>query len=165
LTGVLRRYPRVRVSFLGTSRESAQVLADYASALHPRIEVIPHYANRELPMLLAGHSVQLFPTLSEGFGIGLIEAMACGLAPVATAAPGPLEIIRDGESGLLVPLRDAQAMEDALEHLVVDRVLLDRLRRNAHARAQRYSWRRIAQETLQLYEEGLKNRAVRGQGR
>jgi glycosyltransferase involved in cell wall biosynthesis len=78
--------------------------------------------------------------------LALPEAMACGLAPVTTATPGAMEIVRDGHDAIMIPPRDSQAIEQALERLISDRPYLERLRRNAYATAQRYSWTRIARE-------------------
>jgi glycosyltransferase involved in cell wall biosynthesis len=57
----------------------------------------------------------------------------------------------------------SQAIEQSLEKLIVNRPYLEQLRRNAHATAQRYSWNRIARDTLSLYEETLKRKkAIEG---
>ena len=121
--------------------------------LRGRVKVVPRFDRTELPALLKGYQIKLFPTLMEGFSLALVEAMACGLAPIVTSTPGPLEIVQDGHDGLVVPVRDSRAMERALERLITDRALLDKLRRNAHAKVQAYSWSQIAQQRLQLYEE------------
>jgi glycosyltransferase involved in cell wall biosynthesis len=81
--------------------------------------------------------------------------MACGLAPITTATPGPMRIVRDGHDAIIIPPRNSQAIEQALERLINDRPDLDRLRCNAYATAQNYSWTRIARETLTFYEEAL----------
>ena len=155
LNGILARYPQVKVSFLGTGCSEAEVHADFEPAVRDRIRVIPRFSHEALPDLLRGHHIKLFPTLSDGFGLALIEAMACGLAPVTTTTPGPMEIVSDGHNGILVPSRDSQAIEQALERLILDRPYLDRLRRNAYATAQNYTWERIARDNLAFYEEAL----------
>jgi glycosyltransferase involved in cell wall biosynthesis len=155
LNAILARYPQVKVSFLGTGCSEAEVHADFEPAVRDRIRVIPRFSHEALPDLLRGHHIKLFPTLSDGFGLALIEAMACGLAPVTTTTPGPMEIVSDGHNGILVPSRDSHAIEQALERLILDRPYLDRLRRNAYATAQNYSWERIARDNLAFYEEAL----------
>jgi glycosyltransferase involved in cell wall biosynthesis len=69
-----------------------------------------------------------------------------------------MEFVRDGDNGILVPLRDSEAIGHALDRLVRDRTYLDQLRRNAYATAQRYSWERIACDTLAFYEEAMRRR-------
>ncbi|HEY9608351.1 glycosyltransferase family 4 protein [Allocoleopsis sp.] len=155
LNAILARYPQVKVSFLGTGCSEVEVHADFEPAVRDRIRVIPRYSHETLPSLLRGHHIKLFPTLSDGFGLVLIETMACGLAPVTTTTPGPMEIVSDGRNGILVPSRDSQAIQQALERLVTDRPYLEQLRRNAYATAQHFSWERIARDNLAFYEEAL----------
>ena len=165
LNTLLVRYPQVHVSFLGTEcRECPdveQVYAAFDPAVRDRIKVVPRFAHETLPTLLKGHHIKLFPSISEAFGKALVEAMACGLAPVTTATPGPLEIVRDGHDGVIVPARDSQAIEQALEHVITDRSYLEKLRRNAHATAQKYSWQHIARDRLALYEKALRQKENR----
>lgn len=155
LNNILDRYPQVKVSCLGTGCSAAEVLADFAPAVRDRVAVVPSYSHETLPDLLRGHHIKLFPTLSEGFSLALVDAMVCGLAPLTTTTPGPMEIVRDGCNGILVPPRDTQAIVTALEQLITDRPYLEKLRRNAYATAQKYSWEKIASNNLTLYETAL----------
>lgn len=155
LNTILDRYSQVKVSFLGTGRSQAEVLADFDPKVRDRIQVVPRYSQEMLPTLLKGHQIKLFPSLFEGFSLALTEAMACGLAPITTATPGSMEIVRDGHNGIVIPLRDHQAIEQALERLISDRPFLERLRHNAYTTAQRYSWARIAHDNLSFYEQAL----------
>lgn len=158
LNAILRRHPQVKVSFLGTGCSEAEVCKDFEPAVRARIRVVPRYDHEMLPSLLRNHQIKLFPTLFEGFSLALIEAMACGLAPVTTATPGSLDLVRDGHDAIVIPARNSQSIEQALERLITDRPYLESMRRNAHATAQRYSWTRIACENLALYEESLHQR-------
>jgi glycosyltransferase involved in cell wall biosynthesis len=153
LNRVLRRHPSVRMSFLGTGHPPEDVLRDFDPAVHNQITVRPRFGRVELPTLLNGHQIKFFPTLSEGFGVALLEAMACGLAPVTTATPGPRDIVKDGSSGILVRPRDSHALEAALEKVIENPELRRRLRRAAYDTAREYGWDRIARRTLALYEE------------
>ena len=158
LNAILNRHPQVKVSFLGTCCPADQVYADFDSTIRDRIHVVPRYCHEDLPGLIKGHHILLFPSLSEGFPLAVPEAMACGLAPVVTNVPGATEIVMHKENGILFPARDSQAIEQTLEQLICDRVLLNTLRQNAHATAQAYSWMQIAQTRLLLYENALKKR-------
>ncbi|HET7489518.1 MAG TPA: glycosyltransferase family 4 protein [Acidimicrobiales bacterium] len=158
LPAVLGRHPEVRVGFFGTGCSEDRVLADYDGALAARIDVVPRYEPEVLSQLLAAYQILLFPTLGEGFSLALVEAMACGLAPVTTDAPGPAEAVRPGIDGLIVPAGDAPALAGALERLLADRAELDSLRQSAHARAQQYSWEVVAAEAMALYDQCLRTR-------
>lgn len=154
----LPRHPGWSVSFLGAGVGADRVLADYEPGLYDRITVVPRYANDDLPKLLAGHHVHLFPTLSEGGPLSLIEAMACGLAPVASAVPGVVEAVRDEVTGLLVVPSDPAAIAGALDRMASDPAALDRMRRSAHQAAQSYGWSTVAREQIELYERHLAKR-------
>jgi glycosyltransferase involved in cell wall biosynthesis len=158
LTEVLRRHPEATVSFLGTSFDTARVHADFPAELHDRVRVVPRFERSRLPELLHGHHVLLFPTLSEGFGKSLLEAMAGGLSAVTTATAGPRRLVEDGVHALVVPPRDAGALEAALERLIADPPLLARLRRAAYEHAQQFAWSRVARERIALYERALAER-------
>lgn len=155
LTLVLERHPQAAATLLGTGADRDSVHADFPPALRERVTVIPSYPRAELPALLAGHAVAASASIREGFPLGTIEAMACGLVPVVTDIPGPTQYVRDGGNGLLVPVADGPAMAAAIERLLAEPELFGRLRAAAHATAQRYSWERVGRETLALYEEGL----------
>ena len=158
LDSILARYPQVEMSFLGTICSAEEVYANFAPEVRDRIRVVPRFDHQKLPELLKGHHIKLFPSLSEAFGMALVEAMACGLAPITTAAGGPLDIVSDCHDGLLVPLRDSKAIETALEKLINDRAELNRLRQNAHNTAQKYSWKNIAKITIPWYVEALEQK-------
>ncbi len=152
LNTMLARYPQVEVSFLDTECPVKKAYADFDVGVRDRVTVVPTDANETLPSLLKGHHIKLFPTISEGFGVALVEAVACELAPITTAAPGPMEIVRDGHNAVVIPCRDQIAIEQALGRLICDRPYLEGLRRNAYETAQSYSWSNLAQQDLSLYQ-------------
>ena len=135
------------------------MLADLPPSVHARVHVVPEYRHADLPALLAGHHVLVSASLAEGFSLALPEAMACGLAPVATSISGSREVIRDGKNGLLVAPRDPVALASGIERLADDRGSLERLRAGAHASARGLSWERIARETLAFYESDWRSPA------
>jgi glycosyltransferase involved in cell wall biosynthesis len=160
LDQVLRSHPSVRVTFFGTQAAEDQVRNDFDPDVRDRVEVVPTFNRDDLPTLLRGHQIKLLPTTFEGFSVSLLEAMACGLAPVTTTTPGPMEIVRDGVNGMLVPPRDSEALARALERLIEDRALLGRLRSGAHATSQGYTWERIGNETLALYRDAAASKGL-----
>ena len=158
LNAWLPLHPDWAVTFLGTGVPVQRVLDDYRPDLRNRISVVPRYANAGLQQLLDGHQIHLFATLSEGAPVSLLEAMACGLAPIASAVPGVVEAARDGYNALLVPPAEPEAIKMALDRLAGDGSLLERLRFNAHLTAQSYGWGEIAGEQLAIYEEQSQSR-------
>ncbi|MCL4475147.1 MAG: glycosyltransferase, partial [Nitrospirae bacterium] len=88
--------------------------------------------------------------LVEGFGNIIVEAMACGVPVVATDCPcGPREIIRDGESGILVPMDDSEALAQTIHRLLHDRGRRELLAEQGSLRARDFSIGRM----VKAYEE------------
>jgi glycosyltransferase involved in cell wall biosynthesis len=159
LNRVLDALPGVSVTFLGTGVSAEAVHADFSERVRDRVNVVESFDRHKLPQLLEGHQIILMPALAEGFAKALLEGMACGLAPVATAIAGPTEFVVNGKTGLLVPPADADALERALVAVVGDRTLRARLRRAAHATAQAFTWDRNARQRSDLYERLLAERS------
>jgi len=159
ITRVLSERPTVRAVLLGTGVAAAEVLGHFPSGLRGRITVVDRYEQADLPQLLAGASVGLFASVSEGFGKTLLETMACGVAAVAARAAGPRRIVADGTTGVLVPVRDWTALARATLCLLDDDDLRLRLARAGHDAAQRYTWEATAAERLAVYERLLTARS------
>ncbi|MCW3000342.1 MAG: glycosyl transferase group 1 [Solirubrobacterales bacterium] len=99
----------------------------------------------ELPELLGAADLLVLPSVRESFGQVIVEAMACGVAPVAAASLGPAHIIDDGRTGWLFDVDDAGALTDALVHAVDDRVERERRARAAEQAAlERFTWPAVA---------------------
>lgn len=161
LNRLLKRTNRVSVSFIGTRCEADAVLKDFDASVHGRIQIIPKYDQPNLPSLLKGHQILLFPSLSEGSPLTLLEAMACGTAPVVTDIPGINDTVTDGIDALVVPARSSEAIENALKQLLSDDRLRQKIRQNAYLTAQRYGWDNVAEARLSLYASLLEKRRGR----
>ena len=93
---------------------------------------------REVPALLARAGLFVLPSLTEGVSLTLLEAMASGLAVVATRVGGNPEVVADGETGLLVPPRDPRALAAALLRLRRDDCERRRMEMAGRRRVERY---------------------------
>jgi glycosyltransferase involved in cell wall biosynthesis len=106
--------------------------------------------------VLAQANVVCLPSLREGVPKVLIEAAACGRSIVTTDAPGCREIVRNGENGLLVPVRDSQALADALRLLIESAPLRAQMAAKGREIAvSEFSVERVVNETLGVYRELL----------
>jgi glycosyltransferase involved in cell wall biosynthesis len=114
---------------------------------------IPH---AEVERLLERASVVVAPCEREGFGLAAAEAMAFGRPVVAAAGGALLELVSEGETGLLVPPRDVTALRAGVERLLRDPELRERLGRSARARArERFGWDAVIERTLEVYTRAL----------
>ncbi len=110
--------------------------------LQPYRDFIQHITHQTRPVLAAMYrasDVFVLPTLVEGMGLVVLEAMACGL-PVIVTANGPGDIVRDGIDGFIIPERDEDALCDRLERLYRQRDLRIEMGRQAARRAQEFGW-------------------------
>jgi phosphatidylinositol alpha-mannosyltransferase len=87
----------------------------------------------------------------ESFGIVLLEAMAAGLPVVASEIVGYRDVVTDGQEGILVPPRNASAVAEAVCRILEDRTMAASMGAAGIEKAALYSWRRIAEQILDLY--------------
>jgi len=112
--------------------------------------------------LIAGMDIFVMPSLSETFGIALVEAMALGKPVVASAVGGMSEIISSGEIGVLVPPNDSLALARAIENLVVDHGLRDSFGAAAKRRVKEYySLGAATAKMARLYTELISDESSR----
>jgi glycosyltransferase involved in cell wall biosynthesis len=100
--------------------------------------------------LYSGALVLLFPTLYEGFGFPVLEAMCCG-TPVITSNTSSLPEVA-GEAALLVDPRDVDAIADALQRVVTEPTLRAELVARGREHATRFTWQRAAEQALHTLE-------------
>jgi len=94
----------------------------------------------------------VMPSIAEGLGTSLLDAMAASKATVATNTGGIPEVVSDGETGLLVPPRDHHALAGAISRLLKDATLRERMGRAGLARVETvFSAGRMVDETLEVY--------------
>jgi glycosyltransferase involved in cell wall biosynthesis len=111
----------------------------------------------DMANVYAQAQIVCLPSYHEGLPKSLLEAAASGCAMVASDIPGCKEIVREGETGLLARPRDSKTLANALQMLIEDPGMRQRLGTRAKALVQEsFSIARIAEETLQLYAELLR---------
>ena len=111
------------------------------------VEFLGFVDEEEKRTLLRRAWAVVFPSAKEGWGIVNVEAAACGTPAIASDSPGLRESVRDGETGILVPHGDHNALCEALTRLVSEPGLVERLGSNARQFAETLSWDRAADLT------------------
>jgi glycosyltransferase involved in cell wall biosynthesis len=100
----------------------------------------PHVPKSQLQAHYSKADLLLFPTLGDGFGLVMQEAMCCAIPVVTTPCGGGPECITDGVDGWLVPARSIDALVERLRAAAADRDHLAAIGRAARARAERWTW-------------------------
>jgi len=109
-----------------------------------------------VPAFLEAVDLLVSPTLSEGFGRALIEAMAMEKPMIASAIGGPLEVVVEGETGLLVPPSDSRALACAMLRLMRSPEMARTMGRKGRHRVQEvFSVDKHVEQTEQIYKEIL----------
>jgi len=107
-------------------------------------------AAAELPAWYAGATAFVYPSLFEGFGLPVLEAMACGVPVICSRVPSLLEVA--GDAAIAVAADDETGFAAALRLVVAQPRLRAELRARGLAQAARFSWRRCAEQTLAVYD-------------
>jgi glycosyltransferase involved in cell wall biosynthesis len=114
------------------------------------VKLIGRVDDEDLPALYTSCEVFVYPSMYEGFGLPVLEAMACG-APVITSRTSSLPEVA-GDAAILVDPEDVRSIRDAMEDLLTNPGQRSILREKGFKQSKRFSWRRTAQETLGVYE-------------
>lgn len=171
------RHKKLKVLFVGglSQRKGLSYLFDAANLLNGKIELtiigsrvakcppldaalqqyryIPSLPHHEILKEMDQHDVFVFPSLFEGFGLVILEAMARGIPVITTQHTAGPDVITDGEDGYIVPIRSAQAIAEKLEMLADDRDLLDRLKTAALMKAREFSWAKYQSQLTTLLNQ------------
>ncbi len=120
--------------------------------------ILPGYVtDADVAALYSGALALVFPTLHEGFGFPVLEAMRCG-TPVITSTTSSLPEVA-GDAALLVNPRDSAAIADALQRVVTDQALRADLIARGYQQAERFTWQQAAEQTLKILEDAAINRS------
>jgi D-inositol-3-phosphate glycosyltransferase len=110
---------------------------------------------QRLALFYAAADVCAVPSLTESFGLVALEAMACGTPVVGTRVGGLQTLIEHGQSGLLVPAGDYQALAESIAQVLTDPRLRMHLAHGARERAEHFSWRSVGDRVEALYAKIL----------
>ncbi len=119
------------LALVGTRTAAASVRDAFPAAVRDRVEVEPHADREAIRAAFAAADLFLFPSLSEGSSLALLEAMAAALPIVTTPVGAAPDLLTEGESALFVPVADPAALAAAVRRLLGDPDLRARLGDNA----------------------------------
>ncbi len=161
---VKRRAGNVKFAIVGDVQPGMEGLRDrlgaHARELGVADDIIWAGHRADIPQVMAALDLLVIPSTSpEPLGRSMLEAMACGTPVVAAAHGGPLEVIRDGENGLLFPPNDPAALAVAIIQMAQEPEWRDRISRAARDEIVRnYDADRYTERIIELYQEILTHR-------
>jgi glycosyltransferase involved in cell wall biosynthesis len=141
----------VPLTILGCGIPPAAVLASLPESLRPHVTIVDRVSEDEVVAQYRRHDLLVFPSTYEGFGLVVLEAMSQGLPVIATPVGCVPDLIRDRETGIVVPLRDSSALAEAVTSLMASPATRARLGAAAVAAVAPMSWRRTAERTIEVY--------------
>jgi glycosyltransferase involved in cell wall biosynthesis len=118
--------------------------------LNGRVHFIGFVDDDDLPALYSAASLLTFPSFYEGFGLPLLEAMACGVPVISSNASSLPEVV--GDSGLLLSPHDEAAWSAGLNELLADPLRRARMVADGFRQARQFTWVKVGQELLSLYQ-------------
>ena len=127
-----------------------------ALGLEQRVHLLDYVPDADLPALYSAAALLALPSRYEGFGLPVLEAMACGTPVVCSNAASLPEVA--GEAARLVPPDQPQGLADAMEAVLSQPDLAATLRHQGRQRAAVFTWERTAEATLAVYERLAYNR-------
>jgi glycosyltransferase involved in cell wall biosynthesis len=144
-----------RLTVLGPGLPAEAVLASFSEDARPFVTVVPRAPEDEVMRHYRAHDVLVVPSTYEGFGMVIVEAMSQRLPVVSTPVGCAPALVRDGETGLLVPPRDPEAIAGAVRRLLAAPDLRRALAGRAHDAVRDLTWTATAQRTVAVYVAAL----------
>ena len=118
------------------------------------LRVLGEVPDSDLPALYSGALACVYPSLYEGFGLPVLEAMQCGALVITSRDPAILEV--SGDAALHVDAEDTAALAEAMRAAATNSDGFDDFRQRALARAAQFSWQKTARRTREVYESATR---------
>lgn len=145
------RLPEAELLLVGVNDFPQGWLSQY-SDLFQHVPSVPHASLNEY---YSTANVLVFPSLIEGFGAVVLEAMACGIPVITTSNVGAADILTDGVEGFIIPIRDVEALKEKLEWCYTHPQELAEMGKAARRKAEQLTWGRYRQQLASRVQELL----------
>jgi alpha-1,3-rhamnosyl/mannosyltransferase len=147
---VRRKYPLTLIGVEGWLTHSLHAALEHGLR-EGFVRKLGYVSDDELPLLIAGALAVVYPSVYEGFGLPVVEAMASGVPVLCSTAQALREVA--GDAAIMRDPADVEGFSDAMQALIDDGALRKRLIAAGSERARCFSWQRTADETLAVYRQ------------
>jgi glycosyltransferase involved in cell wall biosynthesis len=153
---VLKDVPKTVFLFVGNGNEKPKIVRHIKElGVSEKVTFAGSVSPELMPLYYAVADIFVLPSISEGFSLTVLEAMASGKPIVATSTGAIPELVHDGVSGILVKPMDPVALAKAITKFLMDPSFRENAGRLSREIAKKYDWNAIAKKTLSLYNELL----------
>jgi glycosyltransferase involved in cell wall biosynthesis len=150
---LIAQYPQLRVEILGEGSEKAELESQVVSlGLTEHVRFLGYVSPEETPRYYQRAGIFVLPSLNEGMSNALLEALASGLPLIVTDTGGSKELVIEGENGLYIEKESAESIREALEQLLVDKSIRQRMGEASRRRAESQSWQSVAEQYMDVYK-------------
>jgi len=158
LSNVVREYPDVRCLIVGDGEQRGELEhLSHRLALNGNVTFLGY--REDARQILDLFDIFVLSSLWEGLPLVVLEAMAASKPVIATRVPGTAEAIVEGETGILVPLRDSMRLAESIKKLLADRELAQKMGKAGRGRVDKYfSVERMVDETERLYVDLMRSK-------
>jgi glycosyltransferase involved in cell wall biosynthesis len=152
---ISERFPEAHLTIGGTGAAKDEITAHFRDSLRTRIQVLPKISLEQHIAELSSNAIFLFPSLSEGFGLAGIEALAMRMALVTTQTGFGGDLLADRQNARIIPAASAPHLAEATIELIENPELRQRLAENGRRLAEQLTVERMIEEYEQVIEEAL----------
>ncbi len=146
------KIPKVKLIIVGRGplKDQIKQLIEKLN-LSKKVQLLENVTDETLPQIYRASDIFVLPSLMEGFGISILEAMASGIPCIGTTAGGAVDII-SSNNGILIPPADINSLRDAMKILLTDDLMYRRFSIQCRKKAEGFSWDHVVERTINVYE-------------
>lgn len=127
-----------------------------ASDIPQNVKYFAPMKHPELAKQLCTYDIFVFPTLEDGFGQTLLQAMASGLLPITTENCGAAEILEKGKNGVILPIASSESIYEAIKRLATDMNLFTQMKTNVTSAISSHTWENYSLQVIEIVNKHLK---------
>ncbi len=152
--GLIKKYPQITMRIAGGEGNATQELKEQVQKLklEDKIKFTGLYTKDESAEIYNWADVFVMPSLNEGMSNNLLEALASGLPILMTPTGGAEELVRDGQNGYLIKMKDVNSIIEKLEILIKNPQKCDEFGQASRKIAEEMSWSKVAEQYTRLYK-------------